>query len=291
VKGFQEGDTTPEVRELMDRYEKETGKYAVWRGLITEGFKTYLRGGKIYDRNKERVSLYVSEETKNRWQKFIKSYNFSTFSKLIRKSVKTFIEDHKNNRGADTISKIDPKTVSKISHALKEPLTTIKGYSQLILENSKELNKDITDTIANIFEQSVMLENRIVELLDNIQGNSTKYDILLVEDDRATIRLITSFFEGKGYKCHGVVSGKKALDELKHTSPKIILLDIILPDLSGYEICKRIKKDKNLQDIPVYFLTAITGSEVEGKLDEINADGYILKPFDFSDFSPLFDYL
>jgi DNA-binding response OmpR family regulator len=117
------------------------------------------------------------------------------------------------------------------------------------------------------------------------------YDVLLIEDDLATIRLITSYFESKGFKCKGIVSGSKGLEELGHSIPKLILLDIILPDLSGYDICKTIKSDSDWSSIPVFFLTAIAGSEVEKNLEETNADGYILKPFNFSDFEIVFDIL
>ena len=106
----------------------------------------------------------------------------------------------------------------------------------------------------------------------------------------ATIRLLTSYFESKGYNCHGVVSGTKGIEELRNNTPKLVLLDIILPDFSGYEICKMIKTDNKFKDIPVIILTAIPGTEVEKHIKEIKADGYILKPFDFSDFEDLFKY-
>jgi len=64
-----------------------------------------------------------------------------------------------------------------------------------------------------------------------------------------------------------------------------------LPDLSGYDICKTIKSDKDWNQIPVYFLTAISGSEVRKHLNETKADGYVLKPFNFSDFEVIFDIL
>jgi two-component system phosphate regulon response regulator PhoB len=102
---------------------------------------------------------------------------------------------------------------------------------------------------------------------------------------------LTSYFESKGYVCQGVVSGTKGLDELNNNIPKIILLDIILPDYSGYEICKIIKSNNKLKDIKIFLLTAIPGYEVKKHIEETNADGYILKPFDFSDFEILFDYL
>ncbi len=280
-KGFDDDENKTED---MLRYEKETGKYARWRGVITEGFKKWLKGEKIYNRDKERISLYVSEDTKNDWTTFIEHSNYSTISKLIRDSVNYFIEVKSN--------KINPKTISSISHALKEPLTSIKGYSQLLLENYKEqLNETVLSTVRSIFEQSIHLENKIINFLDNIKGQTTRYDILLIEDDVATIRLITSYFESKGYVCKGVVSGLKGIEELKNAKPKLILLDIILPDLSGYDICKTIKSDKEYKETPVYFLTAISGSEVEKQLVETGANGYILKPFNFSDFNILFDII
>lgn len=280
-----------EKTEEMKRYEKETNKYATWRGVITEGFKKWQKGNKIYNQDRERISLYVSEEIKAKWQEFAKENNYSTISKLIRESVNSFIRLMPNSP-VNNFSSLSPQKISSVSHALKEPLTSIKGNSQLILENYKDkLNAPILETIKNIFDQSSLLESKIIQFIDNIKTQSNDYEILLIEDDLATIRLIKSYFESKGYICKGVVSGSKGIEELKNTTPKVILLDVILPDLSGFEICKAIKSDKEYKKIPVFFLTAIAGSEVEKNLKETRADGYILKPFNFSDFDIIFDVL
>ena len=273
-------EKTPEMKQ----YEQETGRYSVWRGVVTEGFKRWQKGEKVYNRDKERISLYVSDETKTKWTDFLENSKYTTISKLIRESVSHFIEDSNN--------KISPGTVSNISHALKEPLTSIKGYSQLLLETHKDtLSKDVLTTVRNIFEQSIHLENKIVNFLDNIKGQGSEYDILLIEDDPSTIKLISSFFESKGFICKGIPSGFKGIEELKNGTPQLILLDIILPDISGYDICKTLKSDELYKDIPVYYLTAISGSEVESRLEDTGANGYILKPFNFTDFNFLFDIL
>ena len=275
----------------MKIYEKETGKYSVWRGLITEGYKKWKEGEKIYDRNKERISLYISEESKKEWIDFIEKHNYSSISKLIRNSVNFFI-DKKSSLTSENVHNMDLNNISNISHALKEPLTTIKGFSQLLLENyKKELNGEVLSTIKNIFNQSILLENRIMESLDEIKSQGDDYDILLIEDDLPTIRLITSYFEGKGFICKGVISGKKGIDELRRSTPKLILLDIILPDYSGYDLCKIIKSDERYRNIPLHFLTAIPAPEVKKKLKETKADGYILKPFDLTDFEVILEYL
>jgi len=275
----------------MLKYEEETGKYAVWRGQITEAYKKWLKGEKIYDRDKERISLYVSEDTKSEWQDFIKNNNYSTISKLIRESVGYFIKKNSKIYG-DNLFKLDYQSLSNISHALKEPLTTIKGFSQLLLEtHGNEISDEVKTTIQNIFEQSILLENKIISILDNLQVESQQYDILLIEDDLATIRLLESYFESKGYTCKGVISGTKGIEELRTATPRIILLDIILPDLSGYDLCKMIKSEKKFEDVPIYLLTAIPGSEVKKNLGQTHANGYILKPFDFSDFEVIFEAL
>ncbi|TFF96965.1 MAG: response regulator [Promethearchaeota archaeon] len=282
-----EVEETPE----MDQYEEETGKYAVWRGKVTEGFKKWLKGEKVYNRDKDRISLYVSADMKDEWQEFIKKHNISTISKLIRQSVGDYIDQNQHSIKGNNIN-TNLETISNLSHALKEPLTTIKGFSQLLLENNKEeISNQVATKIESIFEQSCMLENKIKNILEDIKEEPSSYDILLVEDDPATIRLLTNYFENKGYSINGVVSGTRGLQELKHSEPKVILLDIILPDISGYDLCKAIKNDEDLKEIPVYILTAIPGSEVEKKMDEIKADGIILKPFDFSDFSEVIGHL
>ncbi|MHA2289508.1 MAG: histidine kinase dimerization/phospho-acceptor domain-containing protein, partial [Promethearchaeota archaeon] len=221
----------------MRIYEEETGKYAIWRKSVTESFKKWLKGEKVYTRAKERISLYVADDVKTAWQNFINvnKHTFPTFSELIRQSVKTFIED--SSKFSSELSNLNPGTISNISHALKEPLTSIKGYSQLLLESEEYRNKlsnHVEETIKNIFDQSNLLEGIIKNFLDNIQPDSSPYDILLIEDDLPTIRLITNYFENKEYICKGLASGTKGLEELKRTLPKVILLDIILPDISGY---------------------------------------------------------
>lgn len=106
--------------------------------------------------------------------------------------------------------------------------------------------------------------------------------------------VLTDFFDLKGYSSKGVTTGEKAIEELSRNTPKMILLDIILPDIDGYEISKMIKFDerfKNLRDIPVYFITAIPEIVVSNKINETGAKGFLLKPFDFSKFNILFSYL
>ena len=280
------------MKKLIKQYKKQIRKHAIWRDTITVGFKKWLRGEKIYDRNKVRISFYIPQEMKNEWQDFIKTKpnEVSSLSDLVRVGVSKYIWESKNSIGE--LEKSMPNYISKISHDLKEPLTSIKGISQFLLENYKDrLEHDILIHIRNIFDESLLLEKRIRSTLGDIKPESSQYDILLIEDDESTIRLLTAYFKSKGYSCHGAVSGSKGLEELSRTSPKVILLDIVLPDLNGFEIYKKIKSDEKYKEIPIYFLTAMSSLEVENFPERIDLDGYILKPFDLTDFEVILEIL
>lgn len=240
-----------------------------------------------YNQDKERISLYVSKDIKEEWQTFAKNNNYSTLSKLIREALRFFIQC----RGLDLPS---------LSHDLKEPLTSIKGYLQLIIETSGDsLEGNVKSTLKNVLNQCLILENKIVDYLDKFEiemeeesiNQKIEYDILLVEDDQETVNLLVSYFGSIDITCKGVLSGFKGLKELKRYTPKLILLDIILPDINGYEILKRIRADEKLKKVPVFFLTAIPSVEVEKKSLDLGATGSILKPFNLTDFDVIYKYL
>jgi CheY-like chemotaxis protein len=275
----------------MEQYEKETGKYAIWRGKVTDSFKKWKKGEKIYDINKERITFYVSEEIKGQWQEFAKKFKYPTISKLVREGVSNFIET-KSTLFRKNLKNINIDAISTLSHSLKEPLTSIKGYLQLLIEAYKEtLNEDIIEIIDKVLDQCKLLENKIMENLDNIKVQSEHYDILLIEDNISTVNLLQNYFKAKGYSCKAVLTGSKGLEELDSCTPKLILLDIILPDLNGFDICKAIKSDDNMNEIPIYYLTAIPGHKVEKRMEETKANGIILKPFNLKDLNFLFEFL
>jgi len=281
----------------MEEFESETGKRAIWRGNVTETFRKWQKGENNIDLEKERISLYVDRELKDEWQNFGKNNGYPTLSKLIRDALRFFIEYRSKIIIKD--KNVDIDLLSSLSHDLKEPLTSIKGYLQLVIETfGSKLDDNILSIMKNVLNQCLILEDKIINNLDKFDfekddeaDKKTKYDLLIIEDDVETVNLLTSYFESIGVSSKGVLSGFKSLKELKRTIPSLILLDIILPDINGYEILKRIRSDKRLKDIPVFFLTAIPSIEVQKKVKELGATGAILKPFNLSDFDKLQKYL
>ncbi|MFX1570178.1 MAG: response regulator [Promethearchaeota archaeon] len=235
-------------------------------------------------KEKERITILVSDATKNRWQDFSKTKKYSTLSKLIRESVEFFI---------DFSSKPNPiTTISKLSHDLKEPLTAIKGFSHLLIENYKDrLDWGTLTKIKQVYDQSIILEDIIKGVLDDYQYDKVQYDILIVDDDSSTNNVLLDFFQLKGYSCKDFTLGLEIFKELEIIKPKIILLDILLPDLNGYEICKKIKSDEIFNDILVFYISAVPESEIMQHMEETMADGYFLKPFNFLEFEKLFNFL
>src|SRR5262245_49051770 len=103
--------------------------------------------------------------------------------------------------------------------------------------------------------------------------------ILLIEDDADLFSLLKYNITKEGYALTGLQTGKGALDLCRQTRPDLILLDIMLPDSDGLEICKSIRADPDLASTPVIFLTA-RASETDRIVGlELGANDYVVKPF------------
>ncbi len=277
--------------EEMDNYEEETGRQAIWQGELTKGFKRWKEGEKNYYGDKKRISVYVSRETEKNWQDFIKNVESKTLSKLIRVSVNEYIKEKSKEVGNFNLN-LDYQLNPNAIYYFKQRVTIIKGFLQLILEKYKlDLNEEIVSIVENVLDNTQQLENKFIPKKDTTSAEQSQFDVLLIEDDLPTVELVTNYFLSKGYSCKGVYTGASGLEEMVLNTPKIILLDIILPDVSGFEICKQIKQNEIYKDIPIIFLTAIPGFKVQEKMEETQADGYILKPFNLVDFEFLFKYL
>jgi len=155
----------------------------------------------------------------------------------------------------------------------------------------KELNNRILDHLKSEINTHEDSKSEIAGFLDGVDSPED-VEVLLIDVDVATVRLIESFFEAKGHNCKGIAYGESGLYLLRNfLKPKVVLTNIILADMMGYDVCKIIKTDPNLKNIPVIYLTAHLRSEVEKMWEYTKADGYILMPFKFSDFDVIFDLL
>jgi len=102
--------------------------------------------------------------------------------------------------------------------------------------------------------------------------------ILVVDDEKDIVEMLKYNLEKEGYKVFTALNGTRALEQTQENKPDLILLDVMMPEMDGWEVCKRIMKDERTATIPVIFLTA-KDSEVDEVVGlELGADDYIVKP-------------
>jgi len=102
--------------------------------------------------------------------------------------------------------------------------------------------------------------------------------ILIVDDEPDLLRVATFRLKKFGYEVLTARDGQEALDLLQKDTPDLIFLDLKLPVMSGYEVCRQIKSDNNLKNTPVVLFTA-SSDRIAEKAKEIGADDYMTKPF------------
>jgi DNA-binding response OmpR family regulator len=106
-----------------------------------------------------------------------------------------------------------------------------------------------------------------------------KKRILIVEDEESLLKLETILLQVKGYEVTGAVNGEEALEMLSHGNFDLVLLDIMLPDIDGFEICDRMRKNQRTADIPVVMLTAKKNQADQERGAACGANAYMTKPF------------
>jgi DNA-binding response OmpR family regulator len=107
--------------------------------------------------------------------------------------------------------------------------------------------------------------------------------ILVVDDDPDWIFILKTILAREGYEVIGANSGKECLDKIKEIKPNVVLLDIIMPDINGWEVCRRIKEDKDTGYISVSMLSVRDAEEDKKRSIECGADGHIGKPIKFEE--------
>jgi PleD family two-component response regulator len=110
-----------------------------------------------------------------------------------------------------------------------------------------------------------------------------KRRILVVEDDPDIGNMLQTYFESQGFEISVAVRGQEALSLTRHTLPHLIVLDIILPDLDGYEVCRQLRSSSRTGHIPILFLTQRDERRDRIAGLELGADDYITKPFDIEE--------
>ncbi len=110
-----------------------------------------------------------------------------------------------------------------------------------------------------------------------------KGDILLVDDSPTNLRLLMTLLEARGYEVRGVLSGRMALMAAQAAPPDLILLDITMPQMDGYQVCRQLREDPRTQEVPVIFVSGLNEAFDKVQAFQVGGVDYITKPFQFEE--------
>jgi DNA-binding response OmpR family regulator len=111
-------------------------------------------------------------------------------------------------------------------------------------------------------------------------GADGRHDVLVVEDDPQINQLVGAYAELAGFRYRAALTGNAALAEVRRRPPQVIVLDLMLPDIDGLEICRRVRKEFSNGSVPVIILTALESEQTRRSGVESGAQEYLTKPFD-----------
>ena len=107
--------------------------------------------------------------------------------------------------------------------------------------------------------------------------------VLVIEDEANILLSLTFVLEREGYQVRSATTGRDGLAEMQRERPDLVILDLMLPDVSGYEVCQQARRDPALGDTPILVLTARAQEAERQKGLEVGATEYVTKPFRVAD--------
>ncbi len=107
---------------------------------------------------------------------------------------------------------------------------------------------------------------------------SGKPQILIVDDEPANLKLLGSLLAPEGFRVKVATSGEQALKLLADTLPALLLLDVVMPGMNGYEVCRSIRADTGMQDLPIVLVTGASGADDRAEGLAAGANAVLAKP-------------
>lgn len=115
------------------------------------------------------------------------------------------------------------------------------------------------------------------------ESEDKKPVVLVVDDNPVNLDIILESLENHGYEVLVAKDGESAIEQAKYAQPDIVVLDIMMPDIDGFEVCRRLKENDTTKEIPVIFITALSDIESRSKGFEVGAVDYITKPIQYKE--------
>jgi DNA-binding response OmpR family regulator len=104
-------------------------------------------------------------------------------------------------------------------------------------------------------------------------------DILIAEDEPSILEALSFVLQRAGWSVHSVTDGEAVMDAVRHERPRVLVLDVMLPKRSGFEVLKQIRADTGTRSLPVLVLTAKGQAQDKRIAEELGADSFVTKPY------------
>jgi adenylate cyclase len=199
---------------------------------------------------------------------------------------------------------------SRIRHDLRTPVNTVIGYSEMLIEDVEGLSpafKGDVERIRSAGQRLLTLIDDIVQLSGGAEGGTENAHvsgmiqnvvetirvledqdrapvevggrILVVDDNEINRDMLSRRLERQGYEPFCAENGRRALEMLRAEPFDVVLLDILMPEMNGYQVLERLKGDRALRDIPVIMISALDEIDSVVRCIEIGAEDFLPKPF------------
>ena len=274
---FESNDSTG--RMLLDRSKMDKIAY----NLLSNAFKNTPAGGKIVMRldsfaENDTFTLSVSDSgpgvpVEKRKMLFVRFEQINYASDGTGVGLHLTAELAKVHKGNVAYS---DSSLGGACFSLTIPLSD-KNYDPADIVQSSASEPDVA--VKEITTGSTLLDEKAVEILGTSVNKPFKeYKVMVIDDDDDVRTLIESQL-GKYFTVSTASNGAEGLEKLAEDQPDIVVCDVMMPEMDGFEFTKRLKNDFNISHIPVILLTAYSSEEHQLKGIQLGADSYITKPF------------
>jgi adenylate cyclase len=196
--------------------------------------------------------------------------------KLVRQNLDRLALIESLNSAEQIPTELDPSSLfDRLCQPSGLPLSSIVELGSLIDRHQMLLQQGVKSR-RPLHENEQAIFTLLGLKLTHIHGGGT---ILIVDDTPGNLKLLSTALTQQGYEVRNAINGSLALSGARTIRPDLILLDIMMPGMDGYEVCKRLKENPQTQDIPVIFMSAVDGAVDKVKAFEVGGVDYVSKPF------------
>ena len=209
--------------------------------------------------------------------------------------------------GADTVTAFTKTTLSpQLLHDLRSPLNQIVGFSEIMIEEADAPRDALVADLRKVIDAGQrilsLIEGNFTTLVENPLSTELTYTedappvfeprlvherrviapgaLLVVDDEEGNRDVLSRRLIHQGHRVQTASNGREALELLRTVEFDVVLLDIMMPDMDGYEVLGHIKSEERLQHIPVIMISALTELQSVVRCIEAGAEDYLAKPFD-----------